>query len=72
MSITKTSRRAERIAEAIPVRYAVAMYQDGHLCSYQPDPEFPIGWEFAATSLEPELSGGTAIRMERSEFERPF
>ena len=25
----------------------------GNFCSYQPDPEFPIAWEFGATTVEP-------------------
>jgi tetratricopeptide (TPR) repeat protein len=26
----------------------------GNFCSYQPDPDFPIAWEFAATTVDPE------------------
>jgi hypothetical protein len=25
----------------------------GTFCSYEPNPEFPIAWEFAATTIEP-------------------
>jgi tetratricopeptide (TPR) repeat protein len=36
----------------------------GTFCSYQPDPDFPIAWEFAATTIEPPeppISGGNPI-----------
>src|SRR6202040_2149878 len=54
---TKTSKAVvRRIAEANSRLGDMLSrcIKTGTFCSYQPDPEFPIGWEFAATNLEPE------------------
>ncbi|HWN58725.1 MAG TPA: AAA family ATPase, partial [Methylomirabilota bacterium] len=57
-SITKTIKAVlERIAEANSRLGDMLSrcIKTGTFCSYQPDPEFPIGWEFAATNMEPEV-----------------
>src|SRR5713101_8416457 len=55
-SITKTIKAViERITEsdaALGDIFARCI-RTGIFCSYQPDPEFPIGWEFAAPIIEP-------------------
>src|SRR5712664_1121483 len=55
-SITKTIKAViERITEsdaALGDIFARSI-RTGTFCSYQPDPEFPIAWEFAAPIIEP-------------------
>ena len=54
-SITKTIRAVlERIAETDPMLGAVLArcIRTGTFCSYQPDPDSPIAWKFAATLEE--------------------
>jgi tetratricopeptide (TPR) repeat protein len=56
-SITKTIKAVlERIAQsdtALGDIFARCI-KTGTFCSYQPDPEFPLTWEFAATTIEPQ------------------
>jgi tetratricopeptide (TPR) repeat protein len=55
-SITKTIKAVlERIAQsdtALGDLFARCV-KTGNFCSYQPDPNFPITWEFTATTIEP-------------------
>ena len=37
----------------------------GYFCSYQPDPDFPIAWEFAATVSQ------TQVRLSSQQSSRP-
>jgi tetratricopeptide (TPR) repeat protein len=56
-SITKTIKAVlERITEADSRLGEILSrcIKTGTFCSYQPDPEFPIAWEFAAVSVESE------------------
>ena len=56
-SITKTIKAVlERIAQcdASLGHLLSRCIRTGNFCSYQPDPDFPITWEFAATTGEPE------------------
>jgi hypothetical protein len=54
-SIAKTIKSVlERIAQS-DTRLGEILarcVKTGNFCSYQPDPEFPIAWEFAATTIE--------------------
>src|SRR4029077_6428167 len=55
-SITKTIRAVvERIvqSDATLGDLLSRCIRTGTFCSYQPDPDFPIAWEFAATTIEP-------------------
>src|ERR1700719_984935 len=56
-SITKTIKAVlERIAQsdtALGDLFARCV-KTGNFCSYQPDPNFPITWEFTATTTEPQ------------------
>src|SRR6266852_3480841 len=55
-SITKTIKAVlERIAEADSRLGDVLSrcIKTGNFCSYQPDPDFQIAWQFAATTFEP-------------------
>ena len=55
-SITKTIKAVlERIAQRDNALGDILArcIKTGNFCSYQPDPNFPIAWEFAATSAEP-------------------
>ncbi len=57
-SITKTIKAVlERIAEADSQLGDILSrcIKTGTYCSYQPDPEFPIAWEFAAVNRESEV-----------------
>ena len=55
-TITKTIKSVvERIAQS-DVQLADILsrcIRTGAFCSYQPDPDLPIAWEFAATTIEP-------------------
>ncbi len=55
-SIGKTIKSVlDRIAESdagLAELFARSI-KTGNFCSYQPDPEFPIAWEFAAATIEP-------------------
>ena len=56
-SVTKTIKGVlERIAESDAALGEILSrcIKTGTFCSYQPDPDFPIEWEFAATTVEPE------------------
>ena len=55
-SITKTVKAVEeRIAQSHSELGAIIArcIKTGTFCSYQPDPDFPIAWEFAATNAGP-------------------
>jgi MoxR-like ATPase len=55
-SITKTIKAVvERIAQSDAVLGDLLSrcIKTGTFCSYQPDPDFPIAWEFAANTIEP-------------------
>jgi tetratricopeptide (TPR) repeat protein len=55
-TITKSIRSvAERIAQSDAQLGDILSrcIKTGTFCSYQPDPDFPIAWEFAATTIEP-------------------
>src|SRR5216683_58995 len=55
-SITKTIKAVvERIVQndAALADIFSRCIRTGTFCSYQPDPDFPIAWEFAATAIEP-------------------
>src|ERR1700688_3175470 len=55
-TITKTIKAVvERIAQSDAALGDVfsRCIKTGTFCSYQPDPDFPIAWHFAATSMEP-------------------
>jgi hypothetical protein len=55
-SITKTVKAVEeRIAQSDSELGAIIArcIKTGTFCSYQPDPDFPIAWEFAATNAGP-------------------
>ena len=55
-SITKTIKAVvERIAQSDAALGDILSrcIKTGNFCSYQPDPDFPIAWEFAATTIEP-------------------
>src|ERR1700730_18648986 len=55
-TITKTIKAVlERIAQSdAPLGDILSRcIKTGTFCSYQPDPDFPIAWEFAATAIEP-------------------
>jgi tetratricopeptide (TPR) repeat protein len=55
-TITKTIKAVvERIAQsdAALAEILSRCIRTGGFCSYQPDPDFPIAWEFAATTIEP-------------------
>jgi len=54
-SITKTIKSVlDRIAHSDPTlgNLLSRCIKTGNFCSYQPDPDFPIAWEFAATIVE--------------------
>jgi AAA ATPase-like protein len=54
-SVTKTIKAVvERIVEsdARLGEIFARCIKTGNFCSYQPDPDFPIAWEFAATTIE--------------------
>jgi len=55
-SITKTIKAVlERIVQSDPELGDILSrcIRTGTFCCYQPDPEFPIAWEFAAATIEP-------------------
>ena len=55
-SITKTIKSVlERIAQSDAALGDIfsRCIKTGNFCSYQPDPDFPIAWEFDATTIEP-------------------
>ena len=55
-SISKTIKSVlERIAQSDATLgdFFSRCIKTGYFCSYQPDPDFPIAWEFAATAIEP-------------------
>jgi hypothetical protein len=55
-TITKTIRAVvERIAQSDAQLGGILSrcIKTGTFCSYQPDPDLPIAWEFAATTIEP-------------------
>ncbi|HEY2106976.1 MAG TPA: AAA family ATPase [Candidatus Binataceae bacterium] len=55
-SITKAIKAAlERIAhsDAALGKTLSRCIRTGNFCAYQPDPDFPIGWEFAAAPAQP-------------------
>jgi tetratricopeptide (TPR) repeat protein len=55
-TITKTIKAVlERIAQSDASLGDILSrcIKTGTFCSYQPDPDFPIAWEFAATAIEP-------------------
>src|SRR5712664_1722486 len=55
-SITKTIKAVlDRIAQSDATLGDLfsRCIKTGNFCSYQPDPDFPIAWEFAATIVEP-------------------
>jgi hypothetical protein len=55
-TVTKTIRAVlDRIAQSDAALGDIfsRCIKTGALCSYQPDPDFPIAWEFAATTIEP-------------------
>ena len=55
-SITKTIKSVlDRIAkrDATLGSLLARCIKTGYFCSYQPDPDFPIAWEFAATIVKP-------------------
>ena len=56
-TITKTIKSVvERIAQSDGqlANILSRCIKTGTFCSYQPDPDFPIAWEFASTVIEPE------------------
>ena len=56
-AVTKTIRTArERIAQSDAALgdFFSRCIKTGNFCCYQPDPDFPIAWEFAATIMPPE------------------
>ena len=56
-TITKTIKSVvERIAQSDNQLADILSrcIKTGTFCSYQPDPDFPIAWEFASTVIEPE------------------
>jgi tetratricopeptide (TPR) repeat protein len=60
-SLTKTIKSVlERIAQSDPELGEILSrcVRTGTFCSYQPDPDFPIAWEFGATTGEPEQQPG--------------
>ena len=57
-SISKTIKSVlERIAQSDAALGDILSrcIKTGTFCSYQPDPDFPIAWEFGATTVEPEV-----------------
>src|ERR1700730_11288999 len=55
-SVTKTIRAVmERIGQSDAALGDILSrgIKTGHFCSYQPGPDLPIAWEFAATTIEP-------------------
>jgi hypothetical protein len=55
-TITKTIKSVvERIAQSDAQLADILSrcIKTGTFCSYQPDPDFPIAWEFAATAIQP-------------------
>ena len=68
-SITKTIKAVlDRIAQSDATLGDILSrcIKTGTFCSYQPDPDFPIAWEFAATTLEPaEQSTSSSILLQR-------
>ena len=56
-SIGKTIKAVlDRIAESDSALAVILSrcIKTGNFCSYQPDPDFPIAWEFAAETVEPD------------------
>jgi hypothetical protein len=55
-SVTKTIKAVvERIVQSDAALGGIfsRCIKTGNFCSYQPDPDFPIAWEFDATTIEP-------------------
>ncbi len=67
-SITKTIKSVlDRIAQSDAALGDILSrcIRTGNFCSYQPDPDFPVEWQFAATTIEPaeqpSSTGDTAL-----------
>ena len=67
-SVTKTIKAVvERIAQSDAALGDIfsRCIKTGNFCSYQPDPDFPIAWEFAATdsdtTIEPDRAADTRV-----------
>jgi hypothetical protein len=62
-SVTKTLKAVvERIAQSDAALAGILFrsIKTGNFCSYRPDPDFPIAWEFARSVLEPQQPGSGA------------
>ena len=73
-SITKTIKAVlERIAEsnASLGQLLSRCIRTGNFCFYQPDPNFPITWEFAATTIEPAEQSTTSGEPAPAHVNRP-
>src|ERR1700675_789046 len=74
-TITKTIKSVvERIAQSDAQLADILSrcIRTGTFCSYQPDPDLPIAWEFAATTIEPvkqSVSGADPSPIEASRLE---
>jgi tetratricopeptide (TPR) repeat protein len=63
-SISKTIRSVlDRIeqSDAGLANILLRCIKTGNFCSYQPDPEFPIAWEFGAAAIEPDSQPASRV-----------
>ena len=74
-SIGKTIKAVlDRIAQSDAALAAILSrcIKTGNFCSYQPDPGFPVAWEFAAATVEPDQRPASSDDPDPAGADHPF